>query len=414
MAIRTRRRAPDPASLRRVATAQPARPAHLRTMNCGTLLRLLRAHSPCSRADLVRLSGLTAPTVSLAMNLLASHDLVEALGEGASSGGRPPALLRFKASHGHVAGVDIGGTRVRMVLADLNGKPVARWATRTPEAGKSPAAIVSLIRAGLDDMTEQAGISGPILHLTAGAPGVTDVGRGVVLAAPNLAGWNDVPLRSLLELETGISTTVENDTNLAAVGEFAVGVAAGVQNFIFVALGTGVGAGIFLRGALHHGANWSAGEIGYLPILGESHGKVRMRETGQLERIIGGAGIEARWQQLLARCRRASNPELMALHAPEILNLADRGDPRAAEVLDTTAHLLSDALSTIALFFNPELIVLGGGIGSHPALCKATEAFLRRHDFAVPELRSSSLGTEAQLRGAISLSLIGAEAKLLC
>src|ERR1700751_4981392 len=100
------------------AETQPSRPAHLRQVNARGLLRLLREHNPCSKADLVRLSGLSAPTVSSAVSHLESLGLIENLGEGESSGGRPPGMLRFHASHGYVAGADIGGTRLRMMLAD--------------------------------------------------------------------------------------------------------------------------------------------------------------------------------------------------------------------------------------------------------------------------------------------------------
>src|SRR5258707_14487951 len=102
------------------AEAQPSRPAHLRQVNARGLLRLLREHNPCSKADLVRLSGLSAPTVSSAVSHLESLGLIENLGEGESSGGRPPGLLRFHASHGYVAGADIGGGPLRVGLGDLN------------------------------------------------------------------------------------------------------------------------------------------------------------------------------------------------------------------------------------------------------------------------------------------------------
>ena len=410
----SRRRTPKILAVPRAGSILPARPAHLREANCRTLLRLLRANSPCSKADLVRLSGLTAPTVALAVAQMSARGLVEPIGEGESSGGRPPALLRFNAAHGYVAAADIGGTRLRMTLADLNGTPVAHWATHMADTQKRPQCVVSLLHAGLEQMKRSAAIAAPILHLTAGAPGITDVRQGTVLAAPNLEGWNHVPLRNLLAQATGLPVTVENDTNLAAVGEYARGVASGIEDFVFVAIGTGVGAGIFLRGALHHGANWSAGEIGYLPIAGTPRSPVRMRETGQLERQIGGAGIEALWQQSLAQSRRFVPPELLHLRAPHIFDRAEDGDPRAAAVLLETARTLADALSTISLLYNPALLILGGGVGSHPALCRATEQLLRKNDFAMPPLRSSVLGTEAQLFGALALALEAAESKLLC
>jgi len=401
-------------TLRRVIGVQPSRPANLRQANKDYVLHLLRANGPCSRADLSRISGLTAPTVSLVTTNLISSGLVEEMGEGASSGGRKPSMLRFNAEHGYVATADIGGTRVRMMLADLNGTPVAEWDTHIGQRQKTPRGVVNLVQQGLQEMATAAGAVGRVLHFTAGAPGITNVTSGVVLAAPNLTGWNEVPLRSMLEQELGIPVGVENDTNLAAVGEHAKGVARGVENFLFIAMGTGVGAGIFMRGALHHGMSWSAGEIGYFPVAGLPRQRVQMHETGQLERRIGGLGIEEQWADRLREEQRADQAALAGLRAPQIFDLAETGDRCALHVLNHTARLLADCLSAVALLYDAELIVLGGGVGSHPALCLAAKQCLRENDFALPILSSSLLGTQAQLFGGISLSLSAIEAKMLC
>ncbi len=178
------------------AETQPSRPSHLRQANARGLLRLLREHNPCSKADLVRLSGLSAPTVSSAVAYLESLGLVENLGDGESSGGRPPEMLRFNAGHGYVAGVDIGGTRLRMVLADLNGRVVTQWATQFTERQRMPKAVCSLIHEGLKVMCQEASTSlRRVLHITVGAPGITNVDSGVVSSAPNLREWTDVPLQ---------------------------------------------------------------------------------------------------------------------------------------------------------------------------------------------------------------------------
>jgi len=394
---------------------QPSRPAHLRFANCRTLLQLLRAHGPCSKADLVRSSGLSAPTVSSAIAQIEALGLVETLGEGESSGGRPPELIQFNATHGYVAAADIGGTRLRMMLADLNGTPVAHWSTQFAADQKDPASVCSVLDEGLRAMCQQTNIAiSKVLHLTAGAPGITDVRAGIVRFAPNLTAWTEVPLRAMLRKQTGIETIVENDTNLAAVGEYRQGAAEGVEDFIFVAMGTGVGAGIFLRGSLHHGARWSAGEIGYLGIPGVPREPVEMHKTGQLERVIGGAGIERQWLERLERAGLRNEAELAELRAPQIFDLAQEGDLLALEVLQSTAGILADAIATLALVFNPDLIVLGGGVGSHDRLCRETDRLLRNADFAPPRIRTSFLGTQAQLHGAISLSLSAVESKLLC
>jgi glucokinase len=251
-----------------------------------------------------------------------------------------------------------------------------------------------------------------VLHLTAGAPGITNVDTGVVLSAPNLDEWNDVPLRGLLERSTGIPCLVDNDTNLAAVGEYWRGAARGVNSFIFIALGTGVGAGIFVNGRLHRGAQWSAGEIGYFGVSGKKRAPMKMRELGQLEQAIGGGGIEEEWRRVLTRTRKGTKA-MEGLKASQIFDLAAEGDQAAGEVVRYTSGILADAIADISLLLNPEVVVLGGGVGSHPELCRATERLVQRHEFAQPVLRSSSLGTQAQLHGAVSVSLSAVEEILL-
>lgn len=393
--------------------ARPSRPADLRQVNARGLLRLLREHNPCSKADLVRFSGLSAPTVSSAVAGLAALGLIEKLGDGESRGGRPPGMLRFHASRGYVAGVDIGGTRLRMMLADLNGKVMAQWSMQFSDKQKMPRDVCALTHQGLKAMCQEAGIPlKKVLHITAGAPGITNVSSGVVISAPNLKKWREVPLRAMLEKQTGISALVDNDTNLAAVGEHWHGSAAGIDNFIFVALGTGFGAGIFLQGHLHHGAKWSAGEIGYMGIAGAPRQQLRVDLTGQLERAIGGAGIEAEW---LRRLQKAgiSDASLAKLRATQIFDLAQEGDRVASEVLLYTARILANCLTDLTLLLDPEVIIVGGGVGSHGELCRLTEDLLQQNEFARPAVRSSSLGTQAQLHGAISVSLSAIEDMLL-
>ncbi len=412
----------NPASLPHIsARATPSRPSQLRQTNARVLLRLLQEHSPCSKADLVRFCGLSAPTVSSGVAHLEGLGLVEQLGEGESNGGRPPALLRFNHRHGYVAGVDIGGTRVRMVLSDLTGNLIAHSSVVLGARQKKPDGVCRLIVEGLRAMCKQSGTPlHKVLHMTAGAPGITNVDTGVVLSAPNLEEWNEVPLRDLLEQAAELPVAVDNDTNLAALGEHWRGAARGVENFVFVAMGTGMGAGVFLNGQLHRGAQWSAGEIGYLGVTGKKRAPMKMRELGQLEEAIGGAGIEAEWLRLLDRKRhgngRCTDAVLGAqreLKASQIFDLAAEGDSTAAQVVRYTAAVLADALADMCLLLNPQVVVLGGGVGSHAELCRATDALAQRHEFARPPLRSSSLGTQAQLHGAVSVSLSAAEEQIL-
>jgi glucokinase len=386
----------------------------LKQANARGLLQLLQDHNPCSKADLVRYSGLSAPTVSSGIARLEELGLVERLGDGRSSGGRPPGMLRFNATYGYVASVDIGGTRLRMMLTDLDGAVMARWSVLLGTKQKTPDGVCGLIAEGLETMRRQSHIPlQKILHLAAGAPGITNVTEGVVLSAPNMEGWINVPLRSLLEKQIKIPCSVENDTNLAALGEHWQGVAQGGEDFGFIALGTGVGAGIFLRGQLYRGAQWSAGEIGYFGVSGRERGPIRACDTGLLERAIGGRGIEAEWLRVLRASPLRVEKIMTSLKATQIFDLAKEGDSRAIEVLRFTARILANVVTDISLLLNMDMVVLGGGVGTHQSLCRETDNLVQRHEFARPVIRSSGLGTEAQLYGAIALGLRQVEAQLL-
>lgn len=403
-------RRPVPLRLRSV----PARPSDLRQANARGLLQLLQAHNPCSKADLVRYSGLSAPTVSSGIARLEELGLVERLGDGKSNGGRPPGMLRFNAKYGYVASADIGGTKLRMMLTDLDGSVMARWSVLLGVKQKTPEGVCGLITEGLETMCRQSQTPlQKVLRLVAGAPGITNVTEGVVLSAPNMEGWENVPLRTLLEEQTKVSCSIENDTNLAALGEHWQGVAQGVDDFIFIALGTGVGAGIFLNGQLYHGAQWSAGEIGYFGVSGSERGPMRTREKGQLEQAIGGRGIQEEWLRALRAAGSQVEGELTSLKATQVFDLAKEGDSKAIEVLRFAARILANMITDISLLLNLDMVVLGGGVGIHPSLSRETDNLVQRHEFARPVLRSSGLGTEAQLYGAIALGLRQVEAQLL-
>ncbi|WP_420236944.1 ROK family transcriptional regulator [Telmatobacter bradus] len=384
--------------------------------NSRIVLKLVRQYATCSKADLARRSGLSAPTVAAAITELADHGFVEYLGEGPSSGGRRPELLRFCPTHRIVAAVDIGGTRLRLMLADLNGATVAERKCLLAPSEKDPAAICRQIHELILGACADAVISpDKIVHLAVGAPGITDVKRGVVLSAPNLTGWTDVALQQMLEQLCGIPATIENDVNLAAIGEHWRGAAENVDQFIFIAMGTGIGAGIYLNGQLHHGAQWSAGEMGYLPASGMEREMPDAEALGQLERTIGGVGIERKWRELLLLSGQDGDRALMDLPATGIFDrVGAQQDLEAIAVLNYTARQLADAIVIAMLIVNPSLIVLGGGIGSHPCLQRETERLLGEARFSLPTVRTSTLGLHAQLYGAVALALEAVENQLVC
>jgi glucokinase len=303
------------------------------------------------------------------------------------------------ASLRYVAGVDIGGTNLRVALADTSGNSLDKWAVSTP-ANKGPEAVVNLICEGLDRLLQARRSSREhLLAIAAGAPGVTDVDRGVVIATSYLMGWREVPFRDLLEAALGVPAAVDNDVNMAAFGEARAGIAQGVNNFVFLGIGTGVGAGIVLNRRLFRGDTWTAGEIGYLLVPGTSVAPVEMDEPGPLESLVGGEGIRSQWR---SRCASALNGRDANLNATQIFDLALRGDSPAQEVLELASRTLAYAVSNIAMILDCRLLVLGGSVGLHPAFVQATRAHLaeRGPQFQL-ELETSSLGPDAQITGAV-------------
>ena len=381
----------------------------LRDINLRSILQLLRVHNPCSCSDLARYSGLSAPTVATSVAQLEHMGLAKRLGKGFSSGGRPPRLLSFNETYGYVAGIAISEGHIRVGIADLAGQLLGE---STGEIGEKswPMAVVECMVSLLAALQESLRIPAKrLLAVGVAAPGITDVDAGLVVSVPSMPGWENVPLGRLLAEKIRVPVIVENDVNLAALGEHWYGIAQGEENFVFVHVGRGVGAGLFIDGRLRHGPEWTAGEIGYLMVSGSTVQAIRKTQVGELEAAIGTGGIERQWRELAAQNGAAG---LEGLCGVEILDRAVEGDPLAQRIVDKTSDHLAMVCSYLSLILNCSLIVLGGELGVHPALLQATSARLEGHDFAHPRLAITQLGTKAELKGALRLALEAAETAL--
>jgi glucokinase len=301
----------------------------------------------------------------------------------------------------YVVGLDLGGTNLRLLLADTNGTPIAR--KKGPiQNGSTPKEIVATTKLFLQDLFEEAQLPFDQLGMLGGGiPGITNCKTGVVRSASFLSEWKEVPFRALLEDELNVPVILENDANLAAYGEARAGIAQGEDDFVFLAIGTGLGAGVFLRGEIYQGANWGAGEIGYLR-LGAACDTLRDADAaGPFESLVGGRGIERAWSELYMGMALSKSQS-----ATDIFKLAKEGQPIAAKLLDRTAALVSEAIVTLMFVLDCPLIVLGGGVGTSTIL---HQAILNQRpfqgNFAKPRLEISQLGHDAQLIGATRLAI---------
>jgi glucokinase len=382
------------------------RPSHLRHTNALTILKLLREVGSCSRADLVRASGLSAPTVTNVVGDLLAANLIKPLGEGESSGGRPPDMISFKAERGCVLAADITAGFLSFLLTDLSGTELDRGQVSLAAQKTTPEAICRLIDVEARRLLRKHRKTGDkLLALVVGVPAITNVEDGIVLSISTLENWRSVPLRALLSKVVDCHVIIENDTNLAALGERYHGAAEAEETFICINIGDNVSAGIVLGGQIHHGAQWSAGEIAYLRLPHVSRRYPTLHEFGELETVLTSTGILKSWHEATAKPRGHAISASRQMDARGILNLAQAGDPQAKKIIQHRAAIVSDIIVNLSLILNPGLILLGGEVGSHPVLLSSVQKQLERCEFAVTRIAVATLGDSAVLWGAIAVGL---------
>jgi predicted NBD/HSP70 family sugar kinase len=386
------------------------RPVSNQSADARSLLRILREHDVKSVQELLQRSGLSSSRLSSASALLQAKRLIEPLPGRRNKTDRRFIYPRINANHGYVAGVDIGGTNLRVALADMKGSICGKWSATT-KGSASAEMVVAQISKGVEHLLEQTAIPrSSLLAIAAGAPGVTNREAGIVFATSYLKGWKDVPLARLLKSKLHIPAAVENDVKLAAIGENWAGAARGVRDFVFLAIGTGIAAGIFVNGQLVHGPEWVAGEVGYMIVPGTPDVAAREGMPGALESMIGGEGLKQQW--LRARGNKRSNGR-RDLSATGIFYHALAGDRLAKSILEGSARILATAIYNISTVLNCSLFVLGGGVGMSAPLLAATQKVLEPYSQpSRPNLISSMLGQDAQLIGAIRLALDQAESEI--
>jgi glucokinase len=379
------------------------RPSNLRHTNALTILKLLREVGSCSRADLVRASGLSAPTVTNVVGDLLSANLIKPLGEGESSGGRPPDMISFKAERGCLLALQITSRFLAFLLTDLSGAELETAKVSLEGQKTTPEAICHLIGIEIRRLLRKQKMAREqLLTLVVAVPAITNVDDGIVVSISTLENWRSVPLRALLNKVVDCLVIIENDTNLSALGERHRGAAQFEESFVVINIGANVSAGIVLNGRIHHGAQWSAGEIAYLRLPHISRKLPTLHEFGELESVLTSSAIVDSWLGASLNSDSTSAPQV---DAPAILDLAQSGDLRAKKIIQYRAAIVSDILVNLSLILNPGLILLGGEVGSHPMLLSSVQKQLEQSEFAVTRIAAATLGDFAVLLGAIAAAL---------
>jgi predicted NBD/HSP70 family sugar kinase len=376
---------------------RPGRPRLLRAMNERAVLERLRRAGPASRTELATATGLSKPTVGQALANLERAGLVRAAGQRTGERGRSALLYELDPTAAHVVGIDVGRAWVRVAVADLAGRVVARRDERS--RARSAATLVQGVHDLAHRVVGEAGVPwGDVAHTVVGSPGVLDPASGRLRYAPNLPGWSRPGLVDDLRAALTPSLAVDNDTNLAALGERAYGRGRGVADFVYLSIGTGIGMGIVVDGELYRGARGAAGEVGFLPLadggLGASAPRAR---GGALEEAAAAGGLVRTARQMGMRG---------ALTAERVFNAAKAGEATALATVEREAERLAVVVAAVAAIVDPHLIVLGGGIGANAdVLLPLLESEVERLTPLSPPIVLSELGRDAIVLGAIATAL---------
>lgn len=374
----------------------------MRSINRSAILELIRENGPISRSLIAKQLDVSLPTVMRIVEDLMAEDLVRSCDSyGQSTGGRPPSLVEFNGKAYAAVGVDLGGTKMFGTVADLSGT-IQHELYIAHRKDDGPSDYMERLCEMIETLLDAPRPPGQqIRGIGIGTPGITLVPEGVVTWAPSL-GWRNLPLQKILNERFDMPVFVENDVNLAALGELGFGAGRGVKNLVTITVGTGIGAGIIIGGILYRGHNQAAGEVCNMVPGIEFLGR-HYDEFGALESLASAIGVVKRARQLMVQ---EGMPIPEELSAEDVFAAARNGESWAQQVVNETVDYLSLAIANISATLDPEVIILGGGVARSADLLIGP--ILQRIEGVVPfvpQLVASPLDRRAVVMGAIMLVL---------
>jgi len=385
---------------------RPGTPSLLRELNDRAALELLLTGGPLTRAQLGEHTGLSKVTASQLLARLEERGLVQVAGEQAGGRGPNATLYGVVPSAAYVAGLHVEQTEVSAGVADVTGRVVTEISV-DPDGGRSP---VELVRGAVAAACASAGLSPDTLQaLVIGTPGVLDPDTGEPRLTVNLPAWHEGVLEALRS-DLGRPVRMENDVNLAAMAERAVGAAAGADDFVLVWIGIGLGLGLVLGGRLHRGVGGAAGEIGYLPVPGVPLARnLASPLTGGFQSLIGASALLP-----LAAGYGFDETTAGAAVRAAITAAAD-GDERGSAFLAELAGRVATGVASICVVLDPGLVVLGGEVGREggTALAGRVAAEVGRISPTRPRVVPTGVTGDPVLHGAILAAVEQARGDLL-
>ncbi len=375
------------------------------------VLRLIRDEREITRSEIIKISGLSAPTVTRIVESLVQMQLIQSDGTGESIGGRRPQIIRFSAKKNFVIGIDIGGTFIRSALSNLDGDFI--YEIQVPTNIKSGfEGVMDQVGELINKLTNRAKQNKlELWGVGVAICGMVNKNTNLVEYSP-IFNWRNVDVKQALSKYTSLDVVLGNVVQLFALGELLYGIGKSYNNFICLNLGYGIGSGIIADGKLFDGADGIAGEVGHIVVDGKSKRKGMEGVTGTLEALASGYGIADIAQELSRENVSSSlnNLDASVIDAKSVFEAARNNDELANEVLDDVANYLSISIDTLIKLFNTECIVLSGGLIENEDIVfnkisdKMKNYSMKALSRSVPIVQSS-FGVNAALMGAFSLIL---------
>jgi predicted NBD/HSP70 family sugar kinase len=378
---------------------QAARLNTIRDINRQIVLNYVREREPISRAEIARETDLQRSTISAIVEALTAEGLVEEVGEGESTGGRRPTLLKLRAKEAIAIGVAITPTCTMVATSDLAGRIVEQREFLTnPDPEQTLGEVMNLIR------ELSARNKGSIEAVGVSLPGLVDPSTGTAVYVPYFK-WRDLPIAKTISTAVGLPVVIDNDANAVALAELWFGrpEVSDARDFILVLVAEGVGTGIIFDGQVYRGQRGAAGEFGHMVIGTEAPVPCSCGNHDCWEAFSSERAAVVRYQ------RRSGETKQAPFGLQQLVDLALQGEADAKAALIETAHYLGVGISNLVVGFSPEVVVVGGEIARawplvESALTETIEHSIRR-GLASAKILPSTLGENPALRGALSLVL---------
>lgn len=377
----------------------------IKSININGILEVIRSKGPISRAEVAKITSLTPASISKTTKKLLKIGLLEEIGMGVTTGGRPPVLLKLNAQVANVIGVYLGPKKIELIVSDLDGN--IRYETEFKLKNKSKTYILENLVSMLEKVIEAS--KDEIFGIGIAMNGVVNSEKGVSLYSPHYE-WGEVHIEKILEDTFGIPVLVDNDVRAMAVGEGKFGVAKEEKDFVVVNISGGIGAGIVLNGELYNGRNYSAGEIGHIVVEEHSTRRCSCGNYGCLEAVASNQALVEKVRFKLLSGEKSKYLNESDLSIENIFNAALKGDRVSRDTIIEIARLIGKALSSFVNLLNPKLIVIVGELNIvSDLLFKNISEIVKRYAIETTqeelEIKASSLKHEAATIGAVTLVL---------